>query len=141
MLFLVFVPLLAFILTIGFFKGKTALVYPAVFWSMTLLGAGMMALRQKHKIYVQLNEEELTIKWRPKKLKHDRRYNSKDIDQLYVSKGMEHYDIKMIINTDVGQKHVRLISNIQSISKVKFLEQEFEKHLGIKNRKVPEEIS
>ncbi len=134
-------PVFAFLFTLVFFKGKIALAVPAVLWGLTVLISALLLFRKKQKIFIQLDEDELTIKWRPKKLIKDRRYASRDIDQLYVTKGMENFMLKMIIDTDQGQKHVSLVSGITSISKVKFLEQEFEKHLGIKNRKVPEELS
>ena len=44
----------------------------------------------------------------------------------------------MIVNGAEGQRHVVLIPKVSSLSKAKYLEQEIEKHLGIKDRKVPE---
>lgn len=47
----------------------------------------------------------------------------------------------MIINGADGQKHIVLISKVLSLSKAKHLEQEIEKHLGIIDREVLEEIN
>ena len=47
----------------------------------------------------------------------------------------------MIVNEPTGQKHIELISNVDSRSKAKYIEQEIEKYLGIKDRRVPDENS
>ena len=47
--------------------------------------------------------------------------------------------ICMIVNSLEGQKHVDLIHHAGTLSKAKFIEQEIERHLGIIDRKVPEE--
>ena len=46
----------------------------------------------------------------------------------------------MILNGIEGQKHVPLIPVLGSLSKARYLEQEIEKHLGIIDREVLEEI-
>ncbi len=92
--------------------------------------------RSKHKVYLTINEQTLTIKWRPKKFIKDKVYDVHDIDQIYVNKLN---GVSMIINGHDGQKHIKLLPKLSSPSKAKYLEQEIEKHLGIIDREVLEE--
>jgi hypothetical protein len=63
-----------------------------------------------------------------------------DIDQVYIKKKNGLNSIYMIVDNPTGQKHIRLIAGLDSISKARFLEQEIERHIGIVDRPVPEEI-
>ena len=47
--------------------------------------------------------------------------------------------VYMIVNSAMGQKHVKLISSVDSLSKARFIEQEIERHLSIPDRRIPEE--
>jgi len=103
-------------------------------------------MRRKHKIYIHIDEQHLSVERRPKKFIKDKRYAIQDIDQVYIKnivsagtpKGSA---IFMIVNEPTGQKHIELISNVDSRSKAKYIEQEIEKYLGIKDRRVPDENS
>ena len=48
--------------------------------------------------------------------------------------------MRMIVNGLEGQRHIRLIPSLNSLSKARYLEQEIEKYLGIIDREVLEEI-
>jgi len=45
----------------------------------------------------------------------------------------------MIVDDPNGQKHVELIKSVNSRTQAKYIEQEIEKYLGIKDRRVPDE--
>lgn len=93
-----------------------------------------------NKTYIDVNNNYLSIKSRPKHFKKDKTYNADEIDQLYIKyavDGSGYFSIYMIINSIDGQKHKKLIT-VNTLSKAKYLEQEIEKYLNIENRKVPE---
>ena len=96
-------------------------------------------VQAKSKIHISINERLLNIEWRPKQKGKNQSYDRNDIDQLYIRKGT-HYGIYMILNGIEGQKHVPLIPVLGSLSKARYLEQEIEKHLGIIDKEVLEEI-
>ena len=77
---------------------------------------------------------------RPKKFIKDKSYMVNDIDQVYLKKEHNLYSIHMIVNNAMGQKHISLITGLNSMSKARYLEQEIERHLDIVDRSVPEEI-
>ncbi|MBX2874704.1 MAG: hypothetical protein KTR30_21455 [Saprospiraceae bacterium] len=95
--------------------------------------------RSNHKIFINIDDRFLSIKRRPKKFIQDQQYNISEIDQLYLRVIGGYHHIYMLVNGPGGQKHVKLVSNLQSTSKARFLEQEIERKLGIKDRRVPEE--
>ena len=81
----------------------------------------------------------MNISWRPKKFIKDQQFNIKDIDQIYTRSVSGLSSIFMIVNGIDGQKHIKLIQGLDSLSKARFLEQEIERHLGIVDRNIPEE--
>lgn len=94
----------------------------------------------RYKSYIIVNDEYLEIRHRPNNLKKDIKIPSKDIDQLYIRKSRERGDLvvlHIIANGPDGQKHQKLMS-IKSVSKAKYIEQEIEKYLDIKDRGVVE---
>ncbi len=93
--------------------------------------------RKNHLIQLDIDDQNLTIRWRPKKFVKDQTYSVHDIHQIYID---NRHRLMMIVNGDDGQKHIKLLPKIGSLTKAKYLEQEIEKKLGITNRKVPEEI-
>lgn len=93
--------------------------------------------RKNSFIHLDIDNQYLNIRWRPKKMVKDRSYSVHDIDQIYINKA---HQLMMIVNGDDGQKHVKLTPKIGGLTKAKYLEQEIEKKLGITNRKVPEEV-
>ena len=93
----------------------------------------------KHKIHIGIDNRFLSIERRPKKFIQDKLYAINEIDQIYTKKLDGLNAVYMIVNGDNGQKHVKLITRLDSLSKARYLEQEIEKHLGIVDREVPEE--
>jgi len=137
---LTFLPLFALLFTAIFFKGKVGLVLPAIFWFLTFLSLYYSVNRSEHKIFLSINDQELSIKWRPKNFNKDKVFDVREIDQLYIkSIHSNYYSVFMIVNGIDGQKHEELISSVGSRSKARFLEQEIERYLNIPDRPVPEE--
>ncbi len=134
------VPFVSFIFIMAYFaKGGD---FPL--W-LTLVGSllGFLSIlnllnRSNHKIFINIDEQFLSVKRRPKKFIQDQQYPIHDVDQVYI-KNIGGYHVYMMVNSPSGQKHVKLISNITSVSKARYLEQEIERKLGIKDRRVPEE--
>jgi len=105
------------------------------FWSI------IYAIRsKKHKIHLNIDDRNLTIKWRPKNFVKDKSYLVNEIDQVYVKTANTHYYLYLIVNGSNGQKHEKVMSLGTSITKAKYLEQEIEHFLGIENRKVLGEV-
>lgn len=97
--------------------------------------------KKKHKVFFTINDQNLNIQWLPKKLNREKNYTSNTIKQVYIKKDpqMTGWHVMMIVDEGKGQKHIKLTA-IKSISKAKYLEQEIERHLGIQDIEVPEEV-
>ncbi len=126
-----------------FFIGKGGLFFiPAlIFWLMSAYPIYSWINHSKRKIYVNIDKRSINIKWKPKNLHKDKSYDRADVAQLYIKRNPNtgHHDVYMIINGLEGQKHVKLIPNLDSKSKARYLEQEIEKHLGVIDIAVLEE--
>ena len=109
------------------------------FWLGTFLSLLNAYLRSRHKVHLTIDDQYLSVFWRPKKFKKDKKYRIDEIDQLYIQPYGDGQKVRMILNGVEGQKHVTLISGLKSISKAHYLEQEIERYLGITDRVVPEE--
>lgn len=136
----IFIPLFALLFTFVFLvSGKLPIILPAIFWGLSFVSFVNLANRSKYKVYLNIDKQFLSIKWRPKKLTKDQHFPIHEIDQLYVKNLGGLITIFMTVNSAAGQKHVKLISGLDSLSKARYLEQEIENHLGIQDRHVPEE--
>jgi len=141
---LVFLPIVLFFSIMLYLNEGASPMWPigtALFWILGLYN--LIANGKKSKIFIAIDDKYLDIKWRPKKLNKDQKYNVDEIDQLYTktgtdSNGSGYNHVYMIVNAKEGQKHVRLLGT-KTLSKARYLEQEIEKHLGIKDRIIPEE--
>jgi len=150
-------------------EGLIAMLFPFIVFSVAILVSvfvlpehmrivGVLALltvsfasyisyflaRKKHKTNIHVNKQYLHIEQRPKKFVKDKIYKVEDIDQIYIKagphmSGTKGGSVHMIVNTPEGQKHVLLLGTMNSLSKAKYVEQEIEKHLGITNKRVPDE--
>ncbi|MFT4665030.1 MAG: hypothetical protein ACI8YQ_000382 [Polaribacter sp.] len=132
-------PLFVFVFGALFFKGKIGMMMPIITGFLSVILIGNLFMRSKHKVHLSVGRKFLSIKWRPRKFYKDQFYPIQEIDQIYVKNVAGQYTIYMILNGADGQKHVPLISGIDSMSKARYLEQEIEYHLGIEDREVPEE--
>jgi len=114
-------------------------------WLTALVGyISYFFIRKGHKVYVHIDDRNLYIERRPKKFIRDKQYAIQDIDQVYIKNvvsgnGAKGIGVFLIVNGIGGQKHVELIKSVNSRSKAKYIEQEIERHLGIPDRRVPDE--
>jgi len=100
---------------------------------------------KKNRVYIDVNDQALTVKGRPGNYKKDQVFLAEDIDQIYLKnsttqatmKGTYYVNLFVIVNGPNGQYHERLLA-VSTLAKAKYLEQEIEKYLGIEDRKVPE---
>jgi len=94
----------------------------------------------KHKTFIEINKDELNIRSRPSNyFTKDKRYSASDIDQIYLKSdpnGSGQITLFALVNHPNGQKHEKLCL-ASNISKAKYLEQEIENYLGVKDRNIP----
>ena len=136
----IFLPLFDVLAMLLYFKVGISLFWPASLFLLFTYMIFSLANRSKHKIHINIDDRYLTIKWRPKKLMKDRSFPINEIDQIYAKSSPGIIGaVYMVINGADGQKHVPLISGLDSLSKARYLEQEIERHLGIDDRHIPEE--
>lgn len=96
--------------------------------------------RSNDKIYIITDDEYLSIQYRPKNFVKDKLIATSEIEQLYIKTlASNYYSLYAIQNSPEGQKHVKLIQYIDSRNKARYIEREIEKHLGIEDRRLPEE--
>ena len=125
--------------TMIFFKEGKAMWFAIASWIASTLMLANLFTRSKHKIHINITDRDFLIEWRPHKLTRSKSFDVQDISQLYINK-YNGYALNIIVDTPNGQKHHRLMSGLASLSKVQYMEQEIERHLGIKDRSVPEEV-
>lgn len=120
-------------------------------WSLGLAGTsaalgayGLWKLinKRKYRSYVTISKSKLDIEHRPQNLVKDKSYSTADIEQFFVAGDTQvgGYAIFAVVNDIEGQKRQRIVGGITSQIKAKYLEQEMEKYLGIKNKKVIGEL-
>jgi len=132
----------ALIFLVAYLLKGGGLIFPALFFSLlSIYPIYSWINHSKRKIYVNIDKQSVNIKMKPKEITKDKSYDKTNIEQLYIKRNQAtgHYDIYMIANGLEGQKHIRLIPNLDSKSKARYMEQEIEKHLGIIDREVLEE--
>ncbi len=139
---IIFTPLLAIFTIFLFFFGKKEIspFIPIAFTMSALYYIHKAFNYSKNKTFINVNDKFLEIKSRPKNFKKDKHFDVHDIDQLYLKHATDaagHYAIFMVVNGAEGQKHEKLVT-VNSLSKAKYLEQEIERYLDIKDRAVPE---
>lgn len=135
----VFIPFFTVMFTIAFLAGKFDATAMIISWSLLAIALINLVLRKKHKIHINVDSRNLSIVWRPRKFMKTRVIPVGEIDQLYVATASGISSIFIVVNGVEGQRHMKILSGLRGVSRARYLEQEIEKHLGIKNRKVPEE--
>lgn len=116
-----------------------------IYWSTGMLGLGLLFFLKhrnssNEKIYTNIDEEYLTIQYRPKNLVKDKTIATQEIEQLYIKTiASNYYSLHAVLNTREGQKHVQLIKYLDNRNKARFIELEVEQYLGIEDRRLPEE--
>ncbi len=137
---IIFLPILALFSVLLYFLKGASIYFPIIFTIGTAYFIYKVLNYSKNKIYIDINDKLLSIKYRPRNFNKDKTFNATEIDQLYLkqsSDGMGYYTIYMIINGVEGQRHEKLMT-AKTLSKAKYLEQEIEQYLHIKQRDVPE---
>ena len=134
---LVFIlSLFTLFLTFAHFNSGLAIWVPILAFLFTGIAIQRAVIRSK--IILSIDQQNLSLKKRPKKMQQDQVYPIHKIDQIYIQKmdGTDYYDLYMIINTLKEKKHIQLVRGLETHSKAKYLEQEIENHLGIEDRLV-----
>lgn len=137
-------PAFGFLTFLGYMDGKIPIILPLLFLLISLPVLVSVLSLKRHKTFIKVTENEITVEHRPKKLRKDVSFDSSRISQLYTQKytdpnGRPSYRIKAEMNGLNGKKHVQLIGGIKTIREAKYIEQEIEKHLGIENKEMLEE--
>lgn len=135
----IFIPIFTIMFTIAFLTGKFDVTAMIISWSFLAIAMINLLLRKKHKIHINVDSRNLSIVWKPRKFMKTRVIPVGEIDQLYVATTSGISSIFIVVNGVEGQRHMKILSGLRGVSRARYLEQEIEKHLGIKNRKVPEE--
>ena len=116
-----------------------------IYWPAGIGGLTMFFLYKywnspNEKIYLIVDEEYLSVQYRPKNLVKDKLVATREVEQLYIKTlANNYYSLYAITNSREGQKHVKLVTYIDSRNKARYIEREIEQHLGIEDRRVPEE--
>jgi len=131
-------PLLVGPIIFGLVEGMPIVTFGGILAALVIIAYGFIQ-HYRHKIHLTINQRFLTVKWKPRKHISEKTCPVEDIDQIYIGNTGLGIGVFAIINGVNGQKHIKLIPKVSSISKAKYLEQEIEKYLGIKDRRVPEE--
>lgn len=136
-----FLYLFAFMFTAIFFtKGMANGLFFGT-WVLTIASTLSLINRKKHKAYLEIDEDYLGIYWKPRKFNKNKRFPIQDVDQVYTKSFSGRGSVYLILNGPEGEKHVKLIENLESKSKARYIEQEVERHLGIADRSIPEETN
>ncbi len=137
----IFLFLFTFMFTAIFFTKGFPRGVLGLFWVLSSFSVANLINRKKHKAYVSIDEEYLGIYWKPRKFYKNQKFAVSDIDQLYTKFYGGRSSVYLIVNGLDGEKHIKLIEGLESKSKARFLEQEIERHLGITDRSIPEEMN
>lgn len=136
-----FLYLFAFMFTAIFFtKGMAKGLFFGT-WVLTIASTISLIGRKKHKAYLEVDEDYIGIYWKPRKFYKNKRFPIADVDQVYTKSFGGRGSVYLILNGADGEKHVKLMENLESKSKARFIEQEIERHLKIRDRAIPEETN
>ncbi len=139
---LVLLPII-FITVMAFIKAKLSILAPGKSIGLLILYTMFRLItRTRPNILISADKEELVIRRWPAFFASTKYYETSSIDQLYVkkTKDMHTFNLRARVNTDSGQKDVSLVNYIQTKTSARYLEQEIEAYLRIKDQQVPEEI-
>ena len=133
--------ILLFSLLLYFLKDSSNAIYVASAAAVaTAFGLYSVLRRRNKKIYINCNDEEVTIQRRPQNLIKDQKYSRDEVEQVYVKQGTDGMSLYFVINGSEGQKNVPVLTRIRDVSQAKYMEQEIEKYLGLKDRVVYGEL-
>ncbi len=139
---LLFMPIFAILSILIFYIGKHPISpYIPIALSLGSLYFIYKGLTySKNKTYIDISDNFLNIKSRPKNFKKDKSYRVDEVHQLYLKNagdGSGYFTLFMVVNGLEGQKHEKLFT-VNTLSKAKYLEQEIERYLNIEDLEIPE---
>lgn len=137
----VFLFMFTFMFTAIFFTKGFPIGVLGLFWVLSSFSVVNLINRKKHKTYISMDDEYLGIYWKPRKFSKNQRFPVAEIDQVYTKFYGGRSAVYLIVNGLDGEKHIKLIEGLESKSKARFIEQEIERQLGIKDRSIPEETN
>lgn len=134
-------PFFIIISMVNYFKhGYTGAYYPMmILISLFLFSVFRLVRRKDQRIFITIDSGKFMREYRPHNLNRVLKLNTNQIQQIYVSKSDSGISLKAIVNEEDGQKHINIISRLENLIHAKYLEQELEKILNIKNKAVPGE--
>ena len=140
-LLLSFLPFFIIISMVNYFKhGYAGAYYPMmILISLFLFSIFRLVRRKDQRIFITIDSGKFTREYRPHNLNRALKLDTNQIQQIYVSKTDSSISLKAIVNEEDGQKHIKIISRLENLIHAKYLEQELEKILKIKNKAVPGE--
>jgi hypothetical protein len=100
---------------------------------------------KNNKTYIDIDDQYLYIRNRPKNFQKDKIYNRSNIQQIYQKvygghpDSSPYYHVWMIYDGTEGEEHIKITPYLRSRSRALYLEQELENYLGITDESVPEE--
>lgn len=123
----VFLPIIFVFSILLYFKNDISGLWLGVSFLLNVVLLFYLYKREQHKVNIQIDERELNIDWRPKKLMPTKKYLISDIKQFYVKQN----HVFVIVDGIEGSKHVNLIPGLNNLNQAHFLEQELERYLQI----------
>lgn len=99
-----------------------------------------------NKTHIHADYSRLTVRNGPLPWFGNKTIETPDIKQLYIAKRVRHakggstiirYDLRTKLRSGAD---IKLVSGLEEVEQATFLEEQLERHLGIKNKPVPEEI-
>lgn len=139
---LMFAPFFAMLFTLVMVtKGKPLLWLIIPLALLSIYSTINIIRKSRNKIHINIDDNHLSVQWRPKNFHKDKHFAITEIEQLYTKVNPTYglHGLYMIVNGINGQKHVPIIPYFDHKSKAKYLEQEIERQLNIPDRPVIEE--
>lgn len=131
-------PLILLILCLLYFKkGLDWALYPMIGTAIVFLYSIFdLNRKNENKIFISIENRKLIIQHRPQNFVKDIEVKVNDIQQIYVTRTDTGISLMVSIDNSDGEQQKVLISRLSSVLTAKFLEQELERMLGIKNKRV-----
>jgi len=105
-----------------------------------LYGLYRMINYKKNKFYVDVDDQYLYIKTRPKNFLKDKVYVRAHVKQFYLKQfpNSDYYQLMMLYDGPDGEEHVKIAPMMQGKSTSLYIEQELERFMGIEEYEVPD---
>lgn len=139
---LTLLPLVFFVgIMIYFFKGVDSALVVSAISSLALVKSILrLVYRKRYKIYLTVNKDNIYVQHRPRPLRKDKEFATLDLDQIYVKQTIDGVGLFFVINSEKGQRHEQVLGRFRSAAQMKYIEQEIEGYLKIKDRSISGEV-